>query len=506
MNYRPSPSRLLWDTWVFPWQGQYHLFYAETQKHLWDHVGRAVSDDLIHWTPLESIQMCSPTNPDWPGDFGLTGTTVHHNEQFYVFVGAHANNCQTQRCFVSEDMQTWRLHPTDPVMKATPPYMTSLPDQPADWRDPRIIQDDEGIYHAYLCARMHPQNPDDSGAAVAHLTSTDLLHWEAQPPLVEIGETFFHTEVPDVFELDGRWYLCFSSISKGGTQIDTPSRKAASGTFYMIAEHRDGPFTLPDDPLLIGEGRRKVASYVARTIPTDQGQVLCHHIQSEKPALGLPKRLQTDPATGTLSLHYMPVVQTLQTGTLCTAIDDDMPKRAQHRLGHWAASDGTLTGRANAAGGNCTLLREFVNGEINCRITASTAAQSGLVIRTNHIRLVVDRGIGVALDFASQRMILTMVERDPDLGWGACESTVLRGKGFPLHETCNLPLNRNQEYHLRCLVRDEFIEVYLDDRWVFTSVFPNEMPAGDIEAWTQRGETTFSHLNVATWDSLQDGR
>ena len=35
---------------MFPWQGQYHLFYLGTQQHLWDHVGHAVSDDLIRWS------------------------------------------------------------------------------------------------------------------------------------------------------------------------------------------------------------------------------------------------------------------------------------------------------------------------------------------------------------------------------------------------------------------------------------------------------------------------
>ena len=55
MNFRPPEPRGMWDTWIFPWEGRYHLFYLESYGPPSTDVGHWVGDDLLHWEERPSI-------------------------------------------------------------------------------------------------------------------------------------------------------------------------------------------------------------------------------------------------------------------------------------------------------------------------------------------------------------------------------------------------------------------------------------------------------------------
>ena len=59
-----------------------------------------------------------------------------------------------------------------------------------------------------------------------------------------------------------------------------------------------------------------------------------------------------------------------------------------------------------------------------------------------------------------------------------------------------------QNDHLRCFARDEHFEVYLDGRWVFTSVFSDAAKAREVELVVERGTARFSDLRLAAIEPL----
>ena len=71
-------------------------------------------------------------------------------------------------------------------------------------RDPKVLEHD-GIYYMVLGARTK----DDRGCVVV-FTSCDLESWK-YATRIELGEQFgFMWECPDLFELDGQWFLAVS--------------------------------------------------------------------------------------------------------------------------------------------------------------------------------------------------------------------------------------------------------------------------------------------------------
>ena len=150
MIYRPAAPRQLWDTWLFSWEGRYHLFHLETHEHLWDHVGHAVSDDLVHWSARPSIPTKGAKGA-WNHEPTLTGMVVRHNDLFYMFVGAEHQNVQVVGVYTSTDLDHWTPHPANPVMKPAGPHYLDAPAPPefpnVDWRDPCITYNsEEGCY------------------------------------------------------------------------------------------------------------------------------------------------------------------------------------------------------------------------------------------------------------------------------------------------------------------------------------------------------------------------
>jgi beta-fructofuranosidase len=490
MIYRPRFTRRLWDTWLFPWKDEFHLFFLETQEQTWDHVGHAVSRDLVHWEDLPSIPTKGKPGT-WNHEPTLTGMTVHHEGLFYMFVGAQHNNVQVVGVYTSKDLETWTPHPENPVMKPAAPYYLDRPAPPfftnVNWRDPCIsYRKEDGYYHALVCARLPKVTDDHTGAAVGHLRSKDLIHWEVLPPVATPGETFFHTEVPDIFELEGRYYLAFATHCTGGIRLSTPNRDDAVGTFYMIGDSYEGPFTLPADPLLIGSGNRRFEGYVGRTIPFEGGRLLYHHIAADRSTVGAPKRIQVR-KDGGLWAGYMPVLEKLETKIICDSIHS-IPHSNINDPGRWVKQDNKLIGRAAVIGSSYTVAGEIADLHFQCRIMSQNAGGAGVVVRNWQ-----NNGLSVLLNFDRQRMEIGSANQHGayKMGW-TCQ----------VHDFSRMALEKGREYHLRCFARDEHFEVYLDDVWVFTSVFGNVPKMGGVDLIVERGEAKFDNLRIAEIEAL----
>lgn len=496
MIYRPIAPRQLWDSWLFPWEGRFHLFHLETYEAKFDHIGRAVSDDLIHWTTLPSI----PTKGrkgEWNHYGALTGCVVRHDNRFHLLLGSIPGDEEVVGVFISDDLENWRPYAGNPVMGPRMPHYlaerSKAPYWPVDWRDPSVVfSERDQHYHAVLCARRPGWGADDTGATLAHVRSKDLLHWEHLPPLATPNR-FFHTEVPDWFEFEGRWYITFNTLSLGGIQIHTAGRESLTGTFYLIADKFDGPYRLADDPFLTGAGMGRQSSYSARTIPYKSGRVVYCHLNGKRPAWAMPKILRAG-ADGHLWLEYLPALEKLETVVLCGSVKG-VP-RQREGLGHWHFDDHCITASACAIGISHCVASDVGDLHFECRLTASSAARAGVMLRADPA----GNGIAVLLDYEHQRIQIA----------SATGHDVIKNSIGPFaswqctaFDSCRWKLARNREYHLRCFARDEFVEVYLDDRWMLTAspLLPPvacEMPqTGRVDLYIERGAATFGDVRLA---------
>ena len=108
-----------------------------------------------------------------------------------------------------------------------------------------------------ITARANTGPLDDRGV-VGHARSTDLLHWEVQPPLSQPGAGFGHLEVFQVAEIDHRHVLIFNCLAPELT----PARKAngnTGGIWAVPAASPLGPYDLAaaapltDNSLYVGK-------------------------------------------------------------------------------------------------------------------------------------------------------------------------------------------------------------------------------------------------------------
>ena len=502
MIYRPIEERRMWDTWLFPWADRYHLFYLETQETHNDHVGHAVSADLIHWEERESISTRGQPG-EWNHKRTATGMVVHHDDLFWMFVGGYdpevkVGDVQVVGVYISHDLERWEAYRDNPVIYPRIPYLVDPVEgffNITEWRDPYVMwREEDCFYHAFLCARMPNWNHNNLGSCVAHIRSKDLIQWEYLAPIAVAG-MYPNMEVPEIFELNGRYYLTFSSNSLTGLRINTPTRENARGTFYMVSDFFDGPYEFPADPLLIGVAHGNLGAYVARSIEYQGGRLLYHHVGDcdiTRTAWGTPKLICAN-SDGTLQLEYFPSLAKLETVVLVSSIME-IPPFDTTDLGVWGRGDNGITGANSVAGTFCKLIDNVSDIHLQCTVASLTARCVGIVLRETNKK----RGVIIVLDFENQRLQIGISEVPPVYEY----AHGLFGLTYHVHDSRKYSLRMNQNYEFRCLARDDFFEVYLDNIWVFTVCMPDAPKSGNVGLYVERGKAEFSSFSLAELESL----
>lgn len=189
--------------------GQYHAFFQYGPFDVTGgvkHWGHAVSKDLLHWEPLPV--MLYPDEPfDCHGVYSgsaliegtemylyYTGNVKHPGDFDYIKQGRGHNVCLA----VSHDGKTVASKQCLLYNKDYPAGLT------CHVRDPKVFVY-EGKYYMVLGARTL----EDKGEVLV-FESADKLHW-AHINTLTTPETFgYMWECPDLFCLDGQWYLAVS--------------------------------------------------------------------------------------------------------------------------------------------------------------------------------------------------------------------------------------------------------------------------------------------------------
>ena len=261
-------DKWVWDFWFAQDGPDYHIFYLQAPRNLAEEklrhwhvsIGHAVSQDLIKWQILPDVLHPSQNEADWDSASTWTGSVFHHAGTWYLFyTGAkHQEKGLIQRigAATSTNLIDWQKHPQNPLIVADPQWYEMLePDKWHDhaWRDPWIFEFN-GRFHAFITARSNQGHKSERGV-IAHATSDNLIDWEAGPPVAAPRE-FGHMEVPQLVQMNGRYYLlfCVGHRQYAESRRQRPNIKLVSGTHYMVGEHPLGPFEFLTDDFLLADG------------------------------------------------------------------------------------------------------------------------------------------------------------------------------------------------------------------------------------------------------------
>ncbi len=470
MNYLPT-DLILKDSWVFVRGEEVHLFFLADRRGGQPRcVGHAVSRNWLDWTALPVIEIRGPQG-SWDDGRCGTGTVFQYDDGRYymAYTGRHGQ-VEHIGLMVSDDLVRWRRMGGEPVWprSTAAPYEDERGFMQA-WRDPYVFRTPQGRWEAICCARRRG-GPPAGRACVARARLDAIDRWETRPPLGDVGR-YASMEVPELFELGGKWWLLFSSSSWWGTRLDTSGRRFLTGTFYLVADAWDGPYRDPGDNLLIGAGSNRADGYVARTIEYRGQRLVYHHYHGAVRAEGLPKTL----ACNRDALHLAPWegVDALRTKRV-------MPRRWRElsiggvSAGEWQVEGPVLTGRCAAGASLLIADVQADDVDLEASVTIEDGRRAGLAFG---IDAKSHKGLFCQLDAECGEITLGLLNHGTGV-YGPNLNTIL--------DTVHRPVERRRRYRLRLLRRERFAELFVEGRLVFSTVV-GEAEGGAIACFVDSG-------------------
>ncbi len=197
------------DCMPFFHDGVFHLYYLLDEEHhsalgglgghQWAH---ASSPDLIHWT---HHPLAIGITEDGEGSI-CTGSTFFHDGTYYGFYATRRRD-QTQHLSLATSADGIHFTKTRPNPLASPPDGYN----PYHYRDPFVFRDEQtGQFHMLVTAWRDDYALPTLSGCLAHLTSSDLIHWESQEPFLIPGYPGA-PECADYFFWNGWYYVLFSN-------------------------------------------------------------------------------------------------------------------------------------------------------------------------------------------------------------------------------------------------------------------------------------------------------
>lgn len=497
MNY--SPRQLaVWDAWYLPVQDEIHVYHLQRRRvdeipdSMHDSIGHAVTRNLVDW------QECAPAfgpDPDNPLDDcqPWTGCAVWHHNTAHVFYTQRgsANQCRLQTIGLATGTpDQFVRHPHNPVIVPDARwYATAERPVPGvvDCRDLIVVPAaGQGWWGFYATRQPGEELPDT--AVIACVFSPDLVHWEHHPPAFAPGQ-YACIEVPDVFELNGRWFLtCLTGNFYGNRGIFSDPG-VTSGTIFAVADQPQGPYQEMDHNVLLGTAC-PAAPISCRSVPFQGNRYLMY---SDRERVGgtdnggvtfgtltTPKLLDTD--GDRLRARYSPLIESHVTEELIGPALPPRPVPERDEWGQiwqlptarWELGE-TITGHSRTGWGVLRLGCPAESFIYEAEITGRGATAAGLAVR------LADHMVGAVtgVDFQQGTVFYT----EPP-GFDFTDA-----RPFPV------PLLPGQPVRLKVVNRREQVEVYLNEELVLAFARYHGL-GGEVGLFVDRGQASFAHLHL----------
>lgn len=222
--YTPQHARV-GDVIPFYEDGMFRLFYLKNWNAYWG------ADRIEGWHMLTTRDNLHILSESPTGILGGTGSVVRADGLYHLFFCTFRRDPQRQFvCHaVSHDLAQWKQLPEETFGPDEALYIST------DWRDPFVFwNDEERCWWMLLCAQN--RGPTKRRGCVGLCKSKDLHRWECCPPLYAPEACMSGYECPDLFYLNGWWYLVFSQFTD---RFQTVYRMSRSVNGPWIRPHVD---------------------------------------------------------------------------------------------------------------------------------------------------------------------------------------------------------------------------------------------------------------------------
>lgn len=487
LHYRPDGG-FIGDVHPVFYQGKYYLPHltANRSRSLLFVSQLLVSEDLIHWTP-EPIEVTGffvkesgvtgerswrsiplPKKPETGEEDafqrqmretleGIVGDTVPRfwlvtvmqdpiSGKLFAFYPYHGI-----RMLTSDDMRSWELYFHNPVL-------TGDMNRFSEFRDPFVFWNP--LYEEYwmvLTTSIAGEEPRYAGA-ISYARSKDLTDWEFGGILYHPGNAG-SPECPEMFELDGRWYL----LAGFKTLADT-----VGPTEYVVSDSPTGPFRRMPVSLLAGtdhivgntlfDGERRI---VMGWIPTYAGDEALRRPEWGGD-LALPREVYAG-EDGVLYTRLPKEFEQIRGDALYTR-GDGAPDR---RSGQVETSDGVVVVPPGAPYGRAALPGTYGRFDLKMTVTLDESAlAAGIILRGDSGK----PGLELAIDLRTQQLVVRR-----------------HGSGAPALAWQPIDVKPHEAMTLRVIVEEDILEAFLDDRFSLAARLPERIDNHALEIFAEGG-------------------
>lgn len=477
----------IWDGWFVNDNGRLHMFHLQDPRpdcpipfEESRSVGHAVSDDGLHWEQQKSV--LPPLGDDsLPLDyhFKFTGCAVKKDDVCYLFYTMRDKELASQRIGVSTstDMVNWDIYPGNPVIVPDDRILLGYEKLPhiewqiVDCRDPIVVWDEKTEkYYAYFATATDVGREHPIGV-VAMAESTDLLHWGNQQ-IVYTPRQNGMIEVPDVFEMDGKWYLTFLTGPHYAGRSLTDDDYVCNCTLYATADSPRGPFVEEPNNILIGG--KSNSGFTCRSVLKDGVRYLYYVDRTANgTSLSLPKELRRN-SDGALRACYTPLLEKLRIREI--PLPEEL-ERIPNSFA-WHTYGGKWLKTADGF--------RMTTTEWDYQIAVTPVEAPSLELRA---AVTVDAvGGGLYITDGDKRYVLSV---EPDKN----RLLVAAPHDFTYVMARQYPFRRHQTYDLRVIVMDGNIEIYVQDELLVQG----GLEIGTVTQWgifCDRGTTMVENIAV----------
>ena len=493
MNYLIDPDKgSLKDSWVFIDGEDIHLFFLADpadMNHERRWFGHAVSRDWLHWTNLPDIDLKGAPGEWDHGRIGTGHTFRHEDGAYYMAYTGRTRDPGTGvevehvGLLVSRDLVSWTKPFREPVWRRSQGPGYERDDERAarmaSWRDPAVFRRPDGTWEALCCARTDA-GPLAGRACVARARVDDLRRWETLPPIACPG-AYGAMEVPEIFELNGRFWLVFSTSASWSPGLDVAGRRRVLGTLYLVADRWEGPYSAPQDNLLIGAGDGRADGYVARAVEHDGRMLAYYHFHGNPRAWAIPKVLASE--GDRLYLKPWDGQDRLRTRQL-TPCDWRQSVTGNVPAGRWLTEGERVDGA-------CALGGAAWHADVGARdVDIQVLVNIGRGKRAGVLFALADdgsHGLCVLLDAA---------RGEATIGHYRCGHVAPTPDLEAVIDRVARPVHARQDYRLRILKRGKFAELFVGGELVFSTTTGHEGTGGRLGFVVDSGEGRFQLLRA----------
>ena len=240
------------DAWYYEADDAVHVYFLtkpEASDGGWD-IGHAATRDLVAWEYL-GLALARGAPGSWDDKSLATGSVFSRDGRYWMAFTGHKLDeplfVQRVGMAVSDDLVRWEKLPENPTSEADPAHYELVSTGRrtlTHWRDPFLLDTGEDVVQ-YVCARRTDGDISSRGT-VGVARSTDMRSWESLPPL-EHDRIAEEMEVPQVYAIDGRYYLVFCSHEQWlspSYKSRFPGHAFRSTDYSMVGDSPLGPFRI----------------------------------------------------------------------------------------------------------------------------------------------------------------------------------------------------------------------------------------------------------------------